>query len=92
MLCQNTLLPEPDPGLNSPESVIYQLLYHHVATYLVSLQVDYEKRLLQLSREGKADLTRFSEILQHGVDVNIYDEVSVQVYTYSSRFPIHLIT
>ena len=58
---------------------------------LVSLQVDYERRLLQLCREGcKADISQFREILRHGVDVNIYDKVSVLVLMYSSHFPVHL--
>ena len=60
-------------------------------TSLVFLQADYERRLIQLCREGcKADITQFREILRRGVDVNIYDEVSIHVHTYSSRFPIHL--
>ena len=50
-------------------------------TSLVFLQADYERRLLQLCREGcKADITWFREILQRGVDVNIYNEVSVHVH------------
>ena len=58
---------------------------------LVSLQADYERRLLQLCREGcKADISQFREILSHGVDVNIYDEVSALVLMYSNQFPIHL--
>ena len=58
---------------------------------LVSLQADYERRLLQRCLEGcKADISQFREILSHGVDVNIYDEVSVLVLMYSSQFPVHL--
>ena len=58
---------------------------------LVFLQADYERRLLQLCREGcKADISQFRETLRHGVDVNIYNEVSVLVLMYSSQFPVHL--
>ena len=60
-------------------------------TSLVFLQADCERQLLQLCHEGcTADITQFREILRRGVDVNIYDEVSVHVHMYSSRFPIHL--
>ena len=46
----------------------------------VFLQADYEKRLLQLCREGcKADISQFREILSQGVDVNVYDKVCIHV-------------
>ena len=58
---------------------------------LISLQADCERRLFQLCLEGcKADISQFREILRHGVDVNVYDEVSVLLLMYSSQFPVHL--
>ena len=57
---------------------------------LFSLQTDYERRLLQLSHDGKADISQFREILRHGVDVNIYDEVSILVLMYNNQFHVHL--
>ena len=64
---------------------------HACTCLLVSLQNDYERRLLQLCHEGcKADISQFRKILSHGVDINIYDEVSVLVLMYSNRFPVQL--
>ena len=47
---------------------------------LVSLQAEYERRLIQLCRQGcKADISQFRQLLRQGVDVNIYDKVCIQM-------------
>ena len=48
------------------------------------LQADYERRFLQLCKEGTADISQFRELLEQGMDVNIYDEVGIQNYALST--------
>ena len=46
------------------------------------LQVDYERRLLQLCNKGcTADISQFRELLRQGVDVNSYEEVGIIIDT-----------
>ena len=56
---------------------------HACMWLLVSLQAKYERRLLQLCYEGKADISQFRQLLRRGVDVNIYDEVCIQMQSYA---------
>ena len=57
---------------------------HTCMWLLVSLQAEYERRLLQLCNEGcKADISQFRQLLRQGVDVNVYDEVCIQMHLYA---------
>ena len=45
-----------------------------VTKYLL-IQVEYERRFLELCDEGTASIESFTELLQLGVDPNIHDKV-----------------
>ena len=59
--------------------IFFLYLHHNIISLYdnspVLLQADYERRFLVLCEEGTADISQFSDLLCHGVDPNIRDEV-----------------
>ena len=48
------------------------------------IQVEYERRFLELCSEGTASIDNFTDLLQLGVDPNIHDKVCY-THAYYSR-------
>ena len=53
----------------------------YIMWLLVFLQADYKRRLLQLCEGGMADVSQFRKLLRQGVDINIYDQVGMYIYS-----------